>query len=356
MRRVRLTSVAGCVRGRGLGVGALGAGRRRLRPAARARRRPAGRGAAGRAGQGGLHVADERLVELSGLVATDERLHRRSTTAASSDSRSGSSSSTEVRVVKSTVAVPAAGPARPGGSGAVARTARRSGSPTSATTTTDAARRVALWKMPADGVASSRCIHRLRYPDGKPRDAEALLIGGDGMPIIITKGAARPSSTGRRAPLRKTTRPTVPLEKVGELTLPKTATQQPARAARPASRSPARRRRPTASRSSCAPTRTRSSGTSPDGDIVKALTVGHAADHPAARRAARRGDHLQPRTAKRSSPSPTTGQLDEDPKLDDPELHPGQGGPRRRPGRRRPAKADAPVVARQADPATTSRT
>ena len=42
-------------------------------------------------------------------------------------------------------------------------------------------------------------LHRLTYPDGKPHDAEALLIDADGTPIIITKdGRHRPSSTRRR--------------------------------------------------------------------------------------------------------------------------------------------------------------
>lgn len=56
---------------------------------------------------------------------------------------------------------------------------------------------VALWSVPADG---QPVIHRLTYPDG-PHDAEALLFGGDGVPIIVTKeisgtaGIYRPGGT-----------------------------------------------------------------------------------------------------------------------------------------------------------------
>ncbi|MEU7866767.1 hypothetical protein [Dactylosporangium sp. NPDC049140] len=44
---------------------------------------------------------------------------------------------------------------------------------------------IALWSL-APG-ANTPVIHRLAYPDGKARDAEALIIDGDGHPVIITK-------------------------------------------------------------------------------------------------------------------------------------------------------------------------
>ncbi|WP_432988688.1 hypothetical protein [Dactylosporangium sp. CA-233914] len=44
---------------------------------------------------------------------------------------------------------------------------------------------IALWTL-APGAKSMK-IHRLRYPDGTPRDAEALLIDGQGRPVIVTK-------------------------------------------------------------------------------------------------------------------------------------------------------------------------
>ncbi|GAA3457317.1 hypothetical protein GCM10018962_91510 [Dactylosporangium matsuzakiense] len=44
---------------------------------------------------------------------------------------------------------------------------------------------VAVWTMAPD--STSPVVNRLTYPDGKKHDAEALLMGGDGLPIIITK-------------------------------------------------------------------------------------------------------------------------------------------------------------------------
>src|SRR5688572_16921113 len=48
---------------------------------------------------------------------------------------------------------------------------------------------VALWKL-APG-EKTPVIHRLTYPDGA-KDAEALLINGDGTPIIVTREPGRP--------------------------------------------------------------------------------------------------------------------------------------------------------------------
>ncbi|MFI5907761.1 hypothetical protein [Dactylosporangium sp. NPDC051541] len=44
---------------------------------------------------------------------------------------------------------------------------------------------IALWSL-APG-ANTPVIHRLAYPDGKARDAEALIIDADGRPVLITK-------------------------------------------------------------------------------------------------------------------------------------------------------------------------
>jgi hypothetical protein len=44
---------------------------------------------------------------------------------------------------------------------------------------------IALWTLQPG--AKSMKIHRLRYPDGVPRDAEALLVDGAGRPVIVTK-------------------------------------------------------------------------------------------------------------------------------------------------------------------------
>ncbi|SCF05462.1 hypothetical protein GA0074695_3148 [Micromonospora viridifaciens] len=81
---------------------------------------------------------------------------------------------------------------------------------------------VALWKLPPGG--DRPVLHRMAYPDG-PHDAEALLVAGDGRPIIVTKqgGAA-----GLYAPARAL-KPggTVPLERVGQVSLPRTTTSNP---------------------------------------------------------------------------------------------------------------------------------
>ncbi|MEV6929271.1 hypothetical protein AB0M46_32940 [Dactylosporangium sp. NPDC051485] len=44
---------------------------------------------------------------------------------------------------------------------------------------------IALWSLAPGG--NSPVIHRLAYPDGRARDAEALIMDEDGRPIIITK-------------------------------------------------------------------------------------------------------------------------------------------------------------------------
>jgi hypothetical protein len=44
---------------------------------------------------------------------------------------------------------------------------------------------IALWTLQPG--SKSLKIHRLRYPDGRPRDAEALLVDGAGRPVIVTK-------------------------------------------------------------------------------------------------------------------------------------------------------------------------
>ncbi|MEU2615984.1 hypothetical protein ABZ570_31095 [Micromonospora sp. NPDC007271] len=81
---------------------------------------------------------------------------------------------------------------------------------------------VALWKLAPGG--GRPVLHRMAYPDG-PHDAEALLVAGDGRPVIVTKqgGAA-----GLYAPTRDL-KPgaTVPLERVGQVSLPRTTTSNP---------------------------------------------------------------------------------------------------------------------------------
>ncbi|GAB2919901.1 hypothetical protein GCM10027280_03710 [Micromonospora polyrhachis] len=90
--------------------------------------------------------------------------------------------------------------------------------------------RVALWSMPVDG-SKKPVLHRLRYPDDKPRDAEALIMGEDNLPIIITKstGKAEIFTVAEQLPTNNTE--PVAMKAVGELTVPKTATENPLQAA-----------------------------------------------------------------------------------------------------------------------------
>jgi hypothetical protein len=81
---------------------------------------------------------------------------------------------------------------------------------------------IALWKL-APG-SKKPVIHRLTYPDG-PHDAEALLISGDGTPVIVTKeigGEAKvyvPSG-----PLVPNASEGVPLVSAGSVDLPDSST------------------------------------------------------------------------------------------------------------------------------------
>ncbi|MFI6228238.1 hypothetical protein ACIBCR_13090 [Micromonospora echinospora] len=84
--------------------------------------------------------------------------------------------------------------------------------------------RVALWTMPVDGSEQPE-LHRVAYPERKAHDAEALLIGDDGKPLIITKTLSGKAQiftpTGA---LKKNNAEPVPMQKVGEIGLPKSTT------------------------------------------------------------------------------------------------------------------------------------
>ncbi|MEV4628919.1 hypothetical protein AB0J90_21895 [Micromonospora sp. NPDC049523] len=92
----------------------------------------------------------------------------------------------------------------------------------------DAAERrtsVVLWSLPLEGTGKP-VLHRLAYPGGKPHDAEALLLGEDGTPYIITKTGTEKSEIYRApAPLPKDNATGVPMELAGEITLPKSTTE-----------------------------------------------------------------------------------------------------------------------------------
>ncbi|GGK27368.1 hypothetical protein GCM10010124_19960 [Pilimelia terevasa] len=81
---------------------------------------------------------------------------------------------------------------------------------------------IALWRMPVDGARAPE-LFRLTYPDG-PKDAEALLVGRDGVPVVVTKGA-KALVYVPAAPLRKGGQGT--LQRVGEVTIPRTTTSTP---------------------------------------------------------------------------------------------------------------------------------
>lgn len=85
--------------------------------------------------------------------------------------------------------------------------------------------RVAVWSMPVSG-EERPVLHRLAYPDGQPRDAEALLIDDDDAPLIITKVVSGKAEiftvdgelpSGDTAPGR--------MKKLGEVELPETETE-----------------------------------------------------------------------------------------------------------------------------------
>ncbi|HEY7274233.1 MAG TPA: hypothetical protein VH502_15990 [Actinoplanes sp.] len=83
---------------------------------------------------------------------------------------------------------------------------------------------IALWTMPADGSERPR-VHRLSYPAGERHDAEAMLLGGDGTPIIVTKEVGAPAGIYTPAAALKTDNVTgVPLKRVGQLTVPPSTT------------------------------------------------------------------------------------------------------------------------------------
>ncbi|MGW0433194.1 hypothetical protein ACWDV4_11730 [Micromonospora sp. NPDC003197] len=90
--------------------------------------------------------------------------------------------------------------------------------------------RVVLWSMPADG-SKKPVLHRLRYEDDKPRDAEALIMGDDNLPIIITKSTGKAEIFTPTAPVPANNTEPVALKRVGELTVPKTTTENPLQAA-----------------------------------------------------------------------------------------------------------------------------
>ncbi|WP_238016124.1 esterase-like activity of phytase family protein [Dactylosporangium sp. AC04546] len=83
---------------------------------------------------------------------------------------------------------------------------------------------IAVWSLPSG--SREPTINRLAYPDGKKRDAEALLLAADGSPIIITK-----TPVGEvwvpEGPLQPKTDAGVKLKKVGQFNPQDTKTANP---------------------------------------------------------------------------------------------------------------------------------
>jgi hypothetical protein len=86
---------------------------------------------------------------------------------------------------------------------------------------------VALWRVDLGGDRTP-VIHRFTYPDGQPRDAEALLLNGDGTPIIVTKAIGN-SELFVPEELRPSSSPddAVALSAVGEFTPQDTGADHP---------------------------------------------------------------------------------------------------------------------------------
>jgi len=83
---------------------------------------------------------------------------------------------------------------------------------------------IGFWKMAADG-SGKPTLNRVRYPEGDYHDAEAMLLTGDGTPLVVTKEIGKPAllyqPTGALQPDNEAG---VPLKRVGQLTLSPTVT------------------------------------------------------------------------------------------------------------------------------------
>ena len=97
-------------------------------------------------------------------------------------------------------------------------------------TSTDRRQTVVLWSMPIGGGKEPE-LHRFAYPDGQARDAEALLISADNVPVIITKAFGPAELFVPAAAIKTDNSEPVALKKVGEVTLPATETPNPLSAA-----------------------------------------------------------------------------------------------------------------------------
>ncbi|MEV4351553.1 hypothetical protein AB0J83_44420, partial [Actinoplanes sp. NPDC049596] len=79
-----------------------------------------------------------------------------------------------------------------------------------------------LWRMPASG-ASEPVLYRVSYPEGVHHDAEALLLNGN-MPLVVTKEIGQAASIYQPSAALKTGKTGVPMKKVGEIAVSGTQT------------------------------------------------------------------------------------------------------------------------------------
>ncbi|TDB70926.1 hypothetical protein [Micromonospora sp. KC723] len=87
--------------------------------------------------------------------------------------------------------------------------------------------RIAVWTMPIGG-GKQPVLHRLSYPEQKPHDAEALLVGADNLPLVITKvPSGKAEIYTPTGPLKSGDTAPAPMKKVGEIALPQTNTDNP---------------------------------------------------------------------------------------------------------------------------------
>ncbi|SCG58466.1 hypothetical protein [Micromonospora halophytica] len=162
-------------------------------------------------------VADERLDEISGLVATDDGF------VAVND---GSDEESHRRIffldADCAVVRTVRFPSRPRDTEDLAVTADGTVWVADIGDNDRARETVAVWTL-RPGIRRP-ALHRMAYPDG-PHDAEALLVTGDGRPLIVTKQVGAAGLYAPATPLR--TGATVPLSRVGAVRLPDSSTSNP---------------------------------------------------------------------------------------------------------------------------------
>ena len=280
----------------------------------------------------------QKINEISGLVATADRLCRRSTTARRPAASPGSSRSTPAARSSARRSTTSRRPRDPedlaldkNGTLWIADI----GDNTEAAGGTAAPRpTIAVWNLPQG--AKAPVINRLAYPDGKKRDAEAMLLNGDGTPIIITKDPVGEVWIPE-GPLQPNTTKGVKLKQIGTFTPAGDEDRQPARLPR-LEGDHRRRLLPDGTR---VVIRTYSDAYEFDvqgGDVIKAITTGKPRITPLPNEAQRRGDHLlDRRQAVRHRLRRARRREGADPQVHAAERHPGQG---RRRGPPTPKPAD----------------